>query len=36
MTRRPPAALLALAALAAVGFALTLTGVVRLPDLEAH
>ena len=34
MTRRPPAALLALAALAAVGFALTLAGVVRLPDLE--
>jgi membrane protein DedA with SNARE-associated domain len=34
MTRRPPAALLALAALAAIGFALTLAGVVRLPDLE--
>jgi membrane-associated protein len=34
MTRRPPVALLALAALAAVGFALTLAGVVRLPDLE--
>jgi membrane protein DedA with SNARE-associated domain len=34
MTRRPPVALLALAALAAVGFALTLTGVVQLPDLE--
>ena len=34
MTRRPPAALLALAALAAVGFALTVAGVVRLPDLE--
>jgi membrane-associated protein len=34
MTRRPPAALLALAALAAIGFALTLAGVIRLPDLE--
>src|SRR4051794_41964062 len=34
MTRRPPAALLALAALALAGFALTLTGVVRMPDLE--
>jgi membrane-associated protein len=34
MTQRPPAALLALAALAAIGFALTLAGVVRLPDLE--
>jgi membrane protein DedA with SNARE-associated domain len=34
MTRRPPAALLAIAALAAVGFALTLSGVVKLPDLE--
>jgi membrane-associated protein len=34
MTRRPPAALLALAALAAVGFVLTLAGVVKLPDLE--
>jgi membrane-associated protein len=34
MTRRPPAALLALAALAAVGFALTLAGVIQLPDLE--
>jgi membrane-associated protein len=32
--RRPPAALLALAALAAVAFALTTTGVVELPDLE--
>ncbi len=35
MTRRPPVALLALAALAGIGFALTLAGVVRLPDLEA-
>jgi membrane-associated protein len=35
MTRRPPAALLALAALAAAGFALTLAGVIRLPDLES-
>jgi membrane-associated protein len=34
MTRRPPAALLAVAALAAAGFALTLSGVVQLPDLE--
>src|SRR4051794_28396001 len=34
MTRRPPAALLALAALALAGFALTLTGVVRMPDAE--
>jgi membrane-associated protein len=33
--RRPPAALLALAALAAVAFALTTTGVIELPDLEA-
>jgi membrane-associated protein len=32
--RRPPAALLALAALAAVAFALTTTGVIELPDLE--
>jgi membrane-associated protein len=34
MTRRPPALLLVLAALAAVGFALTLAGVVQLPDLD--
>jgi membrane-associated protein len=34
MTRRPPAALLAIAALAAVGFVLTASGVVQLPDLE--
>jgi membrane-associated protein len=34
MTRRPPALLLALAALAAIGFALTTTGTVELPDLE--
>jgi membrane-associated protein len=34
MTRRPPAALLAVAALAAVGFALTASGVVELPDLD--
>jgi membrane-associated protein len=34
MTRRPPAALVAVAALAAAGFALTLTGVIQLPDLE--
>jgi membrane-associated protein len=33
--RRPPVALLALAALAAVAFALTTTGVIELPDLEA-
>jgi len=33
--RRPPVALLALAALAAVTFALTTTGVIELPDLEA-
>lgn len=35
MTRRPPAALLAVALLAALGFALTAAGVVPLPDLEA-
>jgi membrane-associated protein len=35
MTRRPPALLLALAALAALGFALTTAGVIKLPDLEA-
>jgi membrane protein DedA with SNARE-associated domain len=34
MTRRPPALLLVLAALAAVGFALTLAGVIQLPDLD--
>jgi membrane-associated protein len=34
MTRRPPAALLAIALAAAVGFALTTAGVVELPDLE--
>jgi membrane protein DedA with SNARE-associated domain len=34
MTRRPPAALLALAAAAAVLFGLTAAGVVELPDLE--
>jgi membrane-associated protein len=34
MTRRPPAALLALAAAAAVLFALTAGGVVELPDLD--
>jgi membrane protein DedA with SNARE-associated domain len=34
MTRRPPAALLALAAAAAVLFALTASGVIELPDLE--
>ena len=33
--RRPPAALLAVAVLAAVAFALTTSGVVQLPDLEA-
>jgi membrane-associated protein len=32
--RRPPAALLAIAVAAAVGFALTTAGVVELPDLE--
>jgi membrane-associated protein len=35
MTRRPPAALLAIAFAAAVGFALTTGGVIELPDLEA-
>jgi membrane-associated protein len=35
MTRRPPAVLLAIAVAAAVGFALTTGGVIRLPDLEA-
>jgi membrane-associated protein len=35
MTRRPPAALLAIALAAAVAFALTTAGVVQLPDLEA-
>ena len=35
MTRRPPAALLAVAFVAALGFALTTAGVVPLPDLEA-
>ena len=35
MTRRPPAALLVIAALAAVGFVLTAAGVIRMPDLEA-
>jgi membrane-associated protein len=35
MTRRPPAALLAIALAAAVGFALTTAGVIELPDLEA-
>jgi membrane-associated protein len=34
MTRRPPVLLLVLAALAAVGFALTLAGVIQLPDLD--
>jgi membrane protein DedA with SNARE-associated domain len=34
MTRRPPALLLVLAALAAVGFALTLAGIIQLPDLD--
>jgi membrane protein DedA with SNARE-associated domain len=33
--RRPPAALVAIAVLAAVGFALTTAGVIQLPDLEA-
>jgi membrane-associated protein len=33
--RRPPAALLAVAALAAVAFGLTTSGVIQLPDLEA-
>jgi membrane-associated protein len=35
MTRRPPAVLLAIAVVAAAGFALTTAGVVQLPDLEA-
>jgi membrane-associated protein len=35
MSRRPPAALLAIALAGAVGFALTTSGVVELPDLEA-
>ena len=35
MTRRPPAALLAVAFVAALGFALTTAGVIPLPDLEA-
>jgi membrane-associated protein len=34
MTRRPPAALLAVALLAALGFALTTAGVIPMPDLE--
>ena len=34
MTRRPPALLLAIAALALVGFVLTTSGTVQLPDLE--
>jgi membrane protein DedA with SNARE-associated domain len=34
MTRRPPAALLVLGALAAAGLALTLAGVIQLPDLD--
>jgi membrane-associated protein len=33
--RRPPALLLALAFVAAVGFALTTAGVIKLPDIEA-
>jgi membrane-associated protein len=33
--RRPPAALVAVAGLAAVAFALTTSGVIQLPDLEA-
>jgi membrane-associated protein len=33
--RRPPAALLAVAALAAIAFGLTTSGVIQLPDLEA-
>ena len=35
MTRRPPALLLAIAVVAAIGFALTTSGTVVLPDLEA-
>ncbi len=34
MTRRPPAALLAVAFVAALGFALTTTGVIPVPDLD--
>ena len=34
MKRRPPAALLAIALVAAIGFALTTAGVIQLPDLE--
>jgi membrane protein DedA with SNARE-associated domain len=34
MTRRPPALLLAVAALALAAFALTTTGTIQLPDLE--
>jgi membrane-associated protein len=34
LNRRPPALLLALAAIAAVAFALTASGVIELPDLE--
>jgi membrane-associated protein len=34
MKRRPPAALLAIALAAAIGFALTTAGVIELPDLE--
>jgi membrane-associated protein len=34
MTRRPPAALLAVAFVAALGFALTTAGVIPLPDLD--
>src|SRR5918995_4077718 len=35
MTRKPPAVLLAIALVAALGFALTTAGVIELPDLEA-
>jgi membrane-associated protein len=35
MTRRPPAALLAVAFVAALGFALTTAGVIPVPDLDA-
>jgi membrane-associated protein len=35
MRRRPPALLLGLALVAAIGFALTTAGVIELPDLEA-
>jgi membrane-associated protein len=34
MTRRPPVALLAIALVAAIGFALTTAGVIQLPDVE--